>query len=155
MLTQLWDGREIMFSPESEVDFFCREFPFPLKFTKDKDGTVTEVLAFNKDVWIKDANYKPEVRKAISLAPSQLKIFEGKYQVQQNKSLIVQVTAKEDHLLIKQLWDGEELIFIPESELEFFAKDNQFFPVKFIRDKDGAVAQLLAFNRDLLDKMKE
>jgi CubicO group peptidase (beta-lactamase class C family) len=155
MLTQLWDGREIMFSPESEIDFFCREFPFPLKFTKGKDGTVTEVLAFNKDVWVKDANYKPVVRKAISLAPSQLKIFEGKYQVQQNKSLIVQVTTQEDHLLIKQLWDGEELIFLPESQLEFFAKDNQFFPVKFILDKDGAVAQLLAFNRDLLDKMKE
>jgi hypothetical protein len=155
MLTQLWDGREIMFSPESEVDFFCRDFPFPLKFTKDKSGMATEVLAFNKDVWVKDSAYKPVVRKVISLTPSQLKIFEGKYQVQQNKNLIVQVTAKEDHLLIKQLWDSEELTFLPESELEFFAKDNQFFPVKFIRDKDGAVTQLLALNRDLLDKMKE
>jgi CubicO group peptidase (beta-lactamase class C family) len=155
MLTQLWDGREILFSAESDLDFFCKEFPFPLKFTKDKDGSVTEVLAFNKDVWVKDSNYKPVVRKAITLTPSQLKILEGKYQVQQNKALIVQVTAKEDHLLVKQLWDGEELIFIPESELEFFAKDNQFFPVKFIRDKDGVVTQLLAFNRDMLDRMKE
>jgi CubicO group peptidase (beta-lactamase class C family) len=155
MLKQLWDGREIYFSPESEVDFFCKEFPFPLKFTKDKAGAVTEVLAFNKDVWVKNKTYKPVVRKAVSLTPEQLKLLEGKYQVQQNKSLLVQITAKEDHLLVKQLWDGDEMILVPESELEFFDKNNQTQAVKFIKDKNGSVTQILAFGRDLLDKIKE
>jgi len=154
-LTQLWDGREILFSPESEVDFFCKEFPFPLKFTKDKNGAVTEVLAFNRDVWERDNNYKPVVRKAITLTPAQLKIFEGKYQLQQNKALIVQITAMEDHLFVKQLWDGKELLFVPESELDFFAKDNPLFPIRFIKDKDGAITQIIAFERDLLDKVKD
>jgi CubicO group peptidase (beta-lactamase class C family) len=155
LLTQLWDGRQILFSPESEVDFFCKDFPFPLKFTKDKDGAITEVLAFKRDVWVKDNNYKPVVRKAITLTPAQLKILEGKYQLQQNKGLIVQITAADNHLFVKQLWDGKELLFVPESELEFFAKDNPLFPIRFIKDKDGAITQIMAFERDLLDKVKE
>jgi CubicO group peptidase (beta-lactamase class C family) len=155
LLTQVWDGRQILFSPESDVDFFCKDFPFPLKFTKDKNGTVTEVLAFNRDVWVKDNNYKPVVKKTITLTPAQLKIFEGKYQLQQNKDIIVQITAVEDHLSIKQLWDGKELDFVAETELAFFAKDNPLMPIRFIKDKDGAITQIIAFDRDTLDKMKE
>jgi len=52
-LKQSWDGREITFEAESDTEFFCRDFPFPLKFTKDAKGETTQVLAFEKDVWIK------------------------------------------------------------------------------------------------------
>jgi len=50
-LKQLWDGAEISFRPESDLEFFCQDAPFPLRFTRDKDGTVTQVLAFNRDLW--------------------------------------------------------------------------------------------------------
>jgi len=53
ILKQDWDGKEITFEAESEVEFFCRDFPFPLKFTKNAQGESTQVLAFGKDVWIK------------------------------------------------------------------------------------------------------
>jgi CubicO group peptidase (beta-lactamase class C family) len=154
VLTQLWDGRKINFTPESEVDFFCKDFPFPLKFTKNASGEVTQVLAFNRDVWKKDPAYKPVTRTPIKLAPDKLKVLEGKYQLQQNKDLYVTITAQDDHLLVKQLWNGEETIFVAESELEFFQKDNQYFPIRFIRNQDGAVKQILAFNRDMLDKVE-
>ena len=62
--------------------------------------------------------------------------------------------AQDDHLLVTQLWNGAEMIFVPESELEFFQKDNQNFPIRFIRNQDGAVKQLLALNKDMLDKVE-
>jgi CubicO group peptidase (beta-lactamase class C family) len=153
-LTQLWDGREIMFSPESGLDFFCKDFPFPLKFAR-KGGAITEVLAFNRDLWVKDTNFKLVDKKRIQLLPTQLKILEGKFQLQQNKGLAMQITAANDHLIVKQLWDGRELPFVPESELNFFARDNQFFPIRFIKDSDGRIAQLIAFERDVLEKVGE
>ena len=52
-LKQSWDGREITFEAESDTAFFCRDFSFPLKFTKNATGETTQVLAFEKDVWIK------------------------------------------------------------------------------------------------------
>jgi hypothetical protein len=154
VLTQLWDGRKFNFSPESETDFFCKDFPFPLKFTKSASGEVTQVLAFNRDVWKKDPNYKPITRTAIKLTPDKLKALEGKYQLQQNKDLYITITAQDDHLLVKQLWNGQEMTFVAESELEFFQKDNQYFPIRFIRSQDGAIKQIIAFNRDMLDKVE-
>ena len=52
-LKQVWDGKEINFVPKSNVEFFCKEQPFPLKFIKDDKGNVIQVLAFNKDLWQK------------------------------------------------------------------------------------------------------
>ena len=66
----------------------------------------------------------------------------------------MQITAGKDHLVLKQLWDGKEINFVPESELEFFCKDKPF-PLKFIKDKNGNVIQMLAFDKDLWEKVKE
>lgn len=53
ILKQGWDGQESPFVATSEVDFYCKERQFPLKFTKDKDGNATQVLAFKRDLWKK------------------------------------------------------------------------------------------------------
>jgi hypothetical protein len=53
VLKQLWDEKEITFSPVSEVDFVNKNQTFPLKFTKGSDGLATQVLAFNTDMWVK------------------------------------------------------------------------------------------------------
>jgi hypothetical protein len=156
ILKQLWDGEEIVFVRKSELEFFNEEKSFPLKFSKDKNGVITQVLAFDRDLWNKVKDYKPVIKKEIQLTPQQLKAFEGKYrfQFEKGKDDFLQITAMENHLVLKQLWDGKEINFVPESELDFFCKD-QSFPLKFIKDKNGSIIQMLAFNRDLWEKVKE
>ena len=99
---------------------------------------------------------QPVIKKEIQLTPRQLKAFEGKYrfQFEKGKDAFLQITAGKDHLVLKQLWDGKEISFVPESELEFFCKDKPF-PLKFIKDKNGNVIQMLAFDKDLWEKVKE
>ncbi len=155
-LKQLWDGQEIVFVQKSELEFFNEEKSFPLKFSKDKDGTITQVLAFDRDLWNKVKDYKPVIKKEIKLTPQQLKAFEGKYrfQFEKGEDSFLQITTAEDHLVLKQLWDNKEINFVPESELEFFCKDRNF-PLKFIKDKNGNVIQMLVFNKDLWERVKE
>ena len=156
ILKQLWDGEEIVFVQKSELEFFNEEKSFPLKFSKDKDGAIIQVLAFDKDLWNKVKDYKPVIKKEIQLTPGQLKAVEGKYQFQfeKDKDVFLQITAGKDHLVLKQLWDGKEISFVSESELEFFCK-NKPFPLKFIKDKNGNVIQMLAFDKDSWEKVKE
>ena len=156
ILKQLWDGKEIVFVQKSELEFFNEEESFPLKFSKGQNGAITQVLAFEKDLWNKTENYKPAIKKEIHLSPQQLKAFEGKYkfQFEKGEDSFLQITATDDQLVLKQLWDGKEIKFVPESDLEFFCKD-QSFPLKFIKDKNGNIIQMLAFNRDLWERMKE
>jgi hypothetical protein len=156
ILKQLWDGQEIVFAQKSELEFFNEEKAFPLKFSKDKDGAIIQVLAFDKDVWNKVKDYKPVIKKEIKLTPQELKAFEGKYrfQFEKGEDSFLQIIAADDYLTLKQLWDDKEINFVPESELEFFCKDRNF-PLKFTKDKDGNVIQMLAFNKDLWEKVKE
>ena len=154
ILKQLWDGKEIVFVQKSELEFFNEEESFPLKFSKDQKGAIIQVLAFGRDLWNKTGDYKP--KKEIHLSSQQLKAFEGKYkfQFEKGEDSFLQITATTDQLVLKQLWDGKEIKFVPESDLEFFCKE-QSFPLKFIKDKNGNIIQMLAFNRDLWERMKE
>jgi len=62
VLKQMWDGKEIAFTPQSALDFVGDDGHFPLKFTKEH-GKITHVLAFNRDLWTKTNDYKPPVTK--------------------------------------------------------------------------------------------
>ena len=62
VLKQMWDGKEIAFTPQSALDFINDDGRFPLHFTKEH-GKITHVLAFNRDLWTKTNNYKPPVTK--------------------------------------------------------------------------------------------
>jgi hypothetical protein len=155
ILHQLWDGKEIRFDRKSELEFYNDEQSFPLKFTSDQNGAITEVLAFDRDLWKKIKDYKPVVNIEIPLSPDQLKQFAGKYrfQFEQGNDSYIQISAATDHITLKQLWDGKEINFVPKSNLEFFSKELSF-PLKFIKDDNGNVIQVLAFNRDLWQKEK-
>jgi uncharacterized protein YjhX (UPF0386 family) len=155
ILKQLWDGKEIVFVQKSELEFFNEQESFPLKFSKDQNGAITQVLAFDRDLWNKTEDYKPVIKKEIHLSPQRLKAFEGKYkfQFEKGEDSFLQITATDDHIVLKQLWDGKEIKFVPESDLEFFCKE-QSFPLKFIKDKNENIIQMLAFNRDLWERIK-
>jgi len=93
-------------------------------------------------------NYGGKVKKIVTLQPAQLKALEGYYEMEGNKEMHLQFTAKNNQLILKQLWDGREVTFDAESELEFF--NRQFpFPLKFSKDASGKVNQVLAFERDM------
>jgi hypothetical protein len=63
VLKQMWDGKEISFTPQSALDFANSDGNFPLKFTKERNGKITHVLAFNRDLWTKTNDYKQPVTK--------------------------------------------------------------------------------------------
>ena len=155
ILHQLWDDKEITFKRKSALEFLNEEYAFPLKFGSDQNGSITQVTAFNRDLWNKVKNYKPISNTEIHLSPEQLKPFEGKYtfQFEKGEDSYIQITAAADHLTLKQIWDGKEINFVPKSNVEFFCKD-QSFPLKFIKDGSGNVIQVLAFNKDLWQKVK-
>ena len=153
ILKQLWDNKEFPFHQTAALEFYCDAESFPLKF-KDSAGNITQVLAFNKDVWNKVKDYKPAVHKEIKLTPSELSAFEGDYKMQGgDEDDVLQISYKGDNLILKQLWDGQEISFKPESSLDFYCED-KLFPLKFTKDENGKITQVLAFNRDVWIKVK-
>jgi CubicO group peptidase (beta-lactamase class C family) len=53
MTTQLWDGQQSAFYPESDSTFFSLDWGFAVKFAKGPDGSIVSVSAFDKDYFDK------------------------------------------------------------------------------------------------------
>ena len=85
-------------------------------------------------------------------ARQDLKEFEGCYQFDMNKDNYIQIRAKGNQLILKQLWDDREIVFNQQSPLEFLDVDKGF-PLKFIKNDKGAVVQVIAFNKDHWNKV--
>ncbi len=154
MLRQLWDGMEVFFEAQSELEFLNKEMSFPLKFSRNTKGQVAEVLAFNKDVWKRDDTFSPKVRKPVALSAEQLQAFAGKFQLTRDKNIEAQIVARDGELNIRQLWDGKEMVFVPENEFDFFQKDNPYRTIRFIKGNNGRIDELVAFGREVLKRVE-
>ena len=140
LLTQQWDGREQVFAAQSEMDFFAKGFPlFTLNFSKDKEGHVSQVIAFKTDVWIK--------QKEPALSLNQLKLYEGKFRSKDDPDNMVQLTVMNNHLVLIQLWDKKQIVLTPRAE-EFFYSQAEFYPVVIVKNKDGIADQITILGTD-------
>jgi hypothetical protein len=155
VLKQLWDKQEIPFRQTSDLEFYNDEHKFPLKFTKNSTGQITQVLAFNKDLWNRVADdYAPPMKKIIQLTGGQLKAFDGKYELKGgdgDADDIAEVTDSAGHLVIKHENDVTNLFAV--ADLEFVTED-QSFHVVFTKAQDGSVTQALVNDKDVWLKAK-
>lgn len=155
LLKQLWDKQEIPFRQTAALEFYNDEHKFPLKFTKGNSGEITQVLAFNKDVWNRVADdYTPPMKKLIQLSDQQLAMFAGHYELKGgdgDADDIAEVSLVAGHLSIKHERDVTNLF--PVSDVEFVTED-QSFDVVFSKATDGSVTQAVVNNRDVWLKKK-
>jgi uncharacterized protein YjhX (UPF0386 family) len=152
VLKELWSEREINFSPVTDLEFRNVEMQFPLKFIKGNDGRVTEILAFEEDLWVKVNDLNPAPIQEFRLSPEELKAFAGYYQFERNADEYLEFSVKENGLVAKQLWDDKEFFILPKSPLEFYTV-NEKHPAKFTKDQSGKVTQVLVFNKDVWKKV--
>jgi hypothetical protein len=149
----LWNNGEAHLVPESVMGFVSKEGgddgPIHIVFLKDSTGVVNHVDVAKNGVWNRIKDYKPVVKKEMEHTPAQLMRFRGLYQLQGDNSRFLQFSVKDNNLVLKQLWDGNEINFLPESELSFFSTQVPQFPLDFSKDKDGIITQVLAFKRDV------
>lgn len=147
---QLWDNAEQIFMPISDVEIFSKGAMLTIMFTKGTNGQITQLQATKGKIW--DKGQKPEEKVAFNLSASNLKAFDGKYSMPyQGDVMYLEITSTEKGLMLKQLWDGQQISFYPISELEFYNKEKAF-PLKFIK-RDGRIAQVEAFRKDLWSRV--
>jgi hypothetical protein len=153
----MWINRAFKLAAHSDSTFITVDSPegrpIPVKFIRDKQGILSQAMVNNSDVWIRANVYKPLVRMEIGHTPAELKVFEGTYELGTGAAYL-QITEKDNKLILKQYWDGREIEFVPDSAAHFFCKDQILFTLRFLKDKNGEIIAMLAFNRDMWNKTK-
>lgn len=157
LLAKQMDGdRQIILTRKSEFGFEMKDEDgdetIPVTFSKNDAGEISGLLVGDKDLWVKVKEYIPV--KEVILTAQQLKAFAGKYKFEERDDAYLQITATATGLTLKQLWDNREINFVAISDIDFLNKQVAF-PLKFTKDSAGNVTKVLAFNRDLWDKVKE
>ncbi|HEY4324392.1 MAG TPA: DUF3471 domain-containing protein [Mucilaginibacter sp.] len=124
----------------------------PVKFLRDKDNKVSQVSVNGSTAWTRaGSQLTPGTPGPASFNPEH---YLGKYQLTAGGQVLkIEISLKNGQLWATQLWDGGS------SGLDFVSTDNFIVnalsvPIKFIRDKDNQVVQLLFHNHDLFTKVK-
>ena len=151
------DGeRQIILTRKSDLGFEMKDDDgdedIPVTFSKNDAGDITGLSVADKDQWVRVKEYIPV--KEVTLTTDQLKAFAGKYKFEEKDDAYLQITATATGLTLKPLWDNREIHFVAISDVEFLNKQIPF-PLKFTKDGTGNVTKVLAFNRDMWDKVKE
>jgi len=153
---QLDGPRQFVLTRKSEFGFETKDDDgdetISVVFSKNDAGEISQISVADKQFFIKVKSYTPPVE--VKLTAEQLKAFEGKYQFEERKDAFLQITATAGGLTLKQLWDNKEINFISLGNLTFL-NQAEGFPLKFTKDDNGNVIKVLAFNRDMWDKVKE
>jgi adenylate kinase family enzyme len=158
----LWNNGEVHLTPESATGFVSKEAgdggPIHIVFQKDPTGVVNQVNVADNGVWNRIKDYKPVVKKEMEHTPAQLAPFQGLYQLQGGDAKFpkfIKFSERENKLVLKQSWDGNEIMFVPESELAFFSREIKQFTLDFSKDNNGNITQVLAFKHDVWVKAKK
>lgn len=117
-------------------------------------GTITQVNVGGNGLWTRVKDYKPLVRQQAPHTPAQLKIYEGLYENAGNNGSYLQFTEKDNQLVLKQQWDGQEVQFVPDSAWSFFNTKQLMFTLDFTKGADGQITKVIAFKRDMWNKVK-
>jgi hypothetical protein len=131
-------------------DFKITSQNLPVKFIRDKNNKVFEIMVNGSIAWTRaDNNFKTLTTEKTSFNAND---FLGKYQITVNSQVLkIEVSLKNGALYATQLWDGGA------STLDFVSADHfnvsaLSMPLGFIRDKHNQVVQLLLNNHDLFTK---
>jgi len=153
---QMGGDRQIVLTRKSGLEFSMKDDDgdedIPVIFSKNDAGEIAKITVGGRDEWLKVKEYIPV--KPVKLDVAQLKALEGKYEFEQKQGVFLQITATADGLRLKQLWDNREIDFVALSDTDF-ANVQMLFPLQFTKGTDGKAIKMLAFNRDMWDKVKE
>jgi hypothetical protein len=145
--------------PDSDMGFVSKEAsdegPIHLLFNRDSSGAINQINVAKLGIWNRASDYKPVVKKEMEHTPEQLTAFQGFYQLREDPTQFIQITVKDNKLLLNQLGDGNDIFFVPDSELTFFNNARPNFTLDFSKDKNGSVSQVVAFKRDVWIKQAE
>ena len=78
----------------------------------------------------------------------------GYYQYIGAKHVLIHILNENGKLVLEQSWDNETISFEHVRDLNFY-NTSQKFPLKFIESTDGRIAQVLAFEKDVWNKVDD
>lgn len=140
---QTWDGRIYPLQRTGSLTFQSRDEAYQVAFIGGADGTIDKAKILNR-LMLEKVFFNPT--QYVSLTADQLTPLLGRYRLQTDNNMEINVTRQGNKLAVKQLWDNKTMVFEAFSPTDFLNEELSF-PLTFIVT-NGTVKELICFESD-------
>lgn len=89
--------------------------------------------------------YNPLIKSIVTLEKAELELLGGTYRLDiGGQELLLELKVQENHMKGMQVWNNFSFEIYPESETEFFNKDDGV-SFKFIKQEDGSIREVIIY----------
>jgi hypothetical protein len=145
---QTWDGRIYPLQRTGSLTFQSRDEAYQIAFIGGTDGKIDKAKILNR-VMLEKVSYNPT--QYVSLNAEQLTPLLGRYRLQKDSNMEINVTRQGNKLAIAQLWDNKTIVFEAFSPTDFLNTELSF-PLTFIVT-NGTAKELICFESDRWERI--
>ena len=145
---QAWDGRTYPLQRTGSLTFQSRDEAYQVAFIGGTDGKIDKAKILNR-VMLEKVFFDPT--QYVSLTADQLMPLLGRYRLQTDNNMEINVTRQGNKLAVEQLWDNKTIVFEAFSPTDFLNEELSF-PLTFIL-ANGTVKELICFESDRWERI--
>ncbi|MDX3916282.1 MULTISPECIES: hypothetical protein [Olivibacter] len=145
---QAWDGRTYPLQRTGSLTFQSRDEAYQVAFIGGTDGKIDKAKILNR-VMLEKVFFNPT--QYVSLTADQLMPLLGRYRLQTDNNMEINVTRQGNKLAVEQLWDNKTIVFEAFSPTDFLNEELSF-PLTFIL-ANGTVKELICFESDRWERI--
>lgn len=143
MAQQVWDGRIYTLHHKGSLSFQSQDEAYQITFIEGAEGKIDKVKILDR-ITLEKVPYNPT--QYIELSAEQLTPLLGRYRLQKDSNMEINVSIQDGKLAVRQLWDNNTISFEAYSPTDFF-NEELTFPLTFVVE-NGVVRNLICFESD-------
>ncbi|MGK9118095.1 hypothetical protein [Olivibacter jilunii] len=147
---QAWDGRTYPLQRTGSLTFQSRDEAYQVAFIGGTDGKIDKAKILNR-LMLEKVFFNPT--QYVSLTADQLMPLLGRYRLQTDNNMEINVTRQGNKLAVEQLWDNKTIVFEAFSPTDFLNEELSF-PLTFIL-ANGTVKELICFESDRWERIEQ
>jgi hypothetical protein len=150
-LRQIWDNVEIPLQQTSPLKFNDASKSFVIEFVRSTNGSIVHFIAFSRDIWIRDDNYREAPTTNTQLTLQDLREFEGLYK-REGQEVYLTLAVSGRSIVITENWSGKKIVIISTAN-NTFSENGRSFPLRLVKNTDGTVREIVVFFTDVWQKV--
>ncbi|MGV3762009.1 hypothetical protein [Parapedobacter sp.] len=145
---QVWDGRVYPLRPTGPLTFQSQDEAYKIEFIESNAGKIDKAKILGR-ITLEKVTYNPA--QYVALNAEQLKPLVGKYRLEKDPNMELQITVRDGKLALTQQWDNQTILFEAFSPTVFL-NEELTFPLTFMVE-DGVAKKLICFESDQWERV--
>ena len=145
---QVWDGRVYPLRPTGPLTFQSQDEAYEIEFIESNAGKIDKAKILGR-ITLEKVTYNPT--QHVALNAEQLKPLVGKYRLEKDPNMELQIAVRDGKLALTQQWDNQTILFEAFSPTVFL-NEELTFPLTFMVE-DGVAKKLICFTSDQWERI--